>query len=542
MLAWLGARMLAAERAVIRHQFTELLTARLRDTDQIVAGLLGERERQLMRATDLPSFETEPLRELVRKSPLISQIFVIDSAGNLVHPPPAGAISTSENEFLHRAKRLLLDKELIHGPAGPDKPGASGPPAAKGWYVWYWEDGLSLIFWRRVGTAGVPPARAGETPAIHSPAGTEAGATTRTEAGAAGHIVAVELERARLLADIIARLPGSETNPSVPPGQIALLDSNGAVIHQWGEYEPAEGERPRVDMALSPPLSAWHWRYYVPERALSGTQAASQWSLLVGLLVAGVVLLALGVYFYSEYSRDVRQAAQRVNFVNQVSHELRTPLTNIRMYAELLEGAVAPASVPAGNEQTNRYLKVIVTESERLSRLIANVLTFARQQRQTLTLRPQPGSVDEVIGATVEQFRPALEAKGVAITVQRGAAAEVLIDKDALGQVLGNLIGNVEKYGSSGGVLEIASSQADGVTRIVVADRGPGISEAQREKIFEPFYRVSDKLSDGVTGTGIGLSIARELARLHGGNVTLERSEAGARFCVTVSAPVSEQK
>jgi signal transduction histidine kinase len=253
------------------------------------------------------------------------------------------------------------------------------------------------------------------------------------------------------------------------------------------------------------------------------------------LSAMGAVLLALGAHFYAGYARDLRDSARRVNFVNQVSHELKTPLTNIRMYAELLEQNLPQDA--AANEQARRYMGVIVSESQRLSRLIINVLTFARQQRRSLRLNPQPAIVDHVIDAAIEQFRPSLEAAGIAVDVQRGASRSVRLDADAAGQILGNLISNVEKYAAGGKRLSISSSQESGRTTIRVADGGGGIPASHREKIFQPFYRISNELSDGVTGTGIGLSIARELARLHGGDVVLEPSGRGAVFCISLATP-----
>jgi len=100
-------------------------------------------------------------------------------------------------------------------------------------------------------------------------------------------------------------------------------------------------------------------------------------------------------------------------------------------------------------------------------------------------------------------------------------------------QILVNLFSNVEKYAASGGVLQVASSQTGETTTITVSDGGPGIPARQHEAIFQPFYRSSDRLVD-VAGTGIGLSIARELAQLHGGDVRLVDSETGACFEVTL--------
>ena len=228
----------------------------------------------------------------------------------------------------------------------------------------------------------------------------------------------------------------------------------------------------------------------------------------------------------------MREAVQRVSFVNQVSHELKTPLTNIRMYAELLE-----RDSDEKNERLGRHIDVIVSESRRLSRLIGNVLTFSRKQRQTLEIHPKPGVVDDVVQSVLDHFRPALEAKRIELEFKRGASESVSFDSDALEQIVGNLIGNVEKYGAAGKYMELASQRRGDVVEITVADRGPGLPARERKRIFEPFYRVSSAHTDGVVGTGIGLSIARDLARLHGGDLRLDPTEIGARFRVTLQCP-----
>jgi signal transduction histidine kinase len=244
-----------------------------------------------------------------------------------------------------------------------------------------------------------------------------------------------------------------------------------------------------------------------------------------GLVVVGVVLTGLAVFFYRESSRELREARSRVRFVNQVSHELRTPLTNIRLYAELLEGRIGDGDVEA-----RRKLEVIVAESERLSRLIGNVLTFARQGRGELALHPRPGSLDEVVGDVVEQFRPALAARGVTVEQALDAKGAVLLDRDAVEQIVGNLLSNVEKYAPRSGPLEIRSHREAGRTLLQVADRGPGIPQVSTEAVFRPFVRLSNRLTEGVSGTGIGLAIARDLARLQGGELRLVPSERGACF------------
>ena len=202
------------------------------------------------------------------------------------------------------------------------------------------------------------------------------------------------------------------------------------------------------------------------------------------------------------------------------------------MYADLLERDLDNLE-PDQSRQPIERLKVIVSESQRLSRLILNVLTFARQQRHTLTVHPAPANVDDVITTCLERFRPALSEKQINIQFNNDADETVNVDVDVLEQILVNLLSNVEKYAADGKWVTITSCQEENSTSITIADDGPGISTEHKNQIFRPFHRVSDTLEDA-PGTGIGLSIARELARLHGGDVVLENSERGARFCVTL--------
>ena len=117
------------------------------------------------------------------------------------------------------------------------------------------------------------------------------------------------------------------------------------------------------------------------------------------------------------------------------------------------------------------------------------------------------------------------------------ATNEVLVDPDALEQILSNVYSNVEKYGASGGRVDIESRYVNDRTLITVHDYGPGISGKEKEKIFQPFYRSSSRLTDGVAGAGIGLSIARELAQLHGGDLTLLDKPRGACFQIELHTP-----
>ena len=185
----------------------------------------------------------------------------------------------------------------------------------------------------------------------------------------------------------------------------------------------------------------------------------------------------------------MKLAERRVNFVNQVSHELKTPLTNIRLYSELLEENL-PVTVGLESSEDNRfrkYLEIITSESQRLSRLIANVLNFARGKKDRLILRLETAVVDEIISNTLRAFAQSFESKNVQVDFQKGAGEPVQVDPDVLEQILNNIFSNTEKYGASGGRLDIKSRKSGDDTFIIVQDYGPGIPPRDAEKIFLPF-------------------------------------------------------
>lgn len=523
LLVWLGVRVVKDERENVERRFQGLLKSKLGDIRNNIAKLVERRRRSLMKNPKLSPDNLKALRRQVWRNPIIGGIFVLDRKGKRLYPPPLGPLNDSDREFLVRAGQIWRDRHHFYRPSEtqPARPEKGGLAAInvplqqrnvplqqrkdqsfrtlshEGWYVWYWGSGLHLLFWRQA---------------------------------ARGRVLGIELDRIRLMADIVAELPDSNPlKPRLPQGRILLANAKGDTIYQWGAYEPPRGEGPKVSMPLERPLNSWQLRYYA---SLAGGKMSGSllFSLLGGLLAVGLVLVGLAFYFYRENSREIREAAQRVSFVNKVSHELKTPLTNIRMYAELLEQSFPEES----GEKGRRQLGIIVSESQRLSRLIGNVLTFARQRNRKINLRLKTGVVDEVIASVLDSFKPSLESKGVAMSFSGGAKAPRLFDADALEQILGNLFSNVEKYAASGGLLKVISLLRGDQTVITVSDHGPGLPPEQREKIFLPFYRLSDRLADGVTGTGIGLAIARELARLHGGDLTLLPSEKGAAFQVVL--------
>ena len=443
-------------------------------------------EWDLSRRLGEVTLEPDALRELTRRSPLVRHAFLLDARGQVVHPAEATA-TASERAFLQRASAILTGRAVMPAsstdegaPAATVKRGdslhARAERADHGWLTWYWDDGVQLLFWKRAGQ---------------------------------GAVVGVEVERVALLARLVGRLPSTREE-----ARLALVDGAGAAVYVWGAADVDPRVRPLASVALPSPLDAWRLTHTLSVRQTTLRGQARELSMLRVLAPAGMaalLLMGLGVWLWRESRRAMREAAQRVSFVTQVSHELKTPLTNIRLYAELLADDI-PEEDPAAGK-----LAVIVAESQRLSRLINNILTFSRRQRHQLALHRQPVVVDDLVESVVGPFRPSLDQKGVTVE-----------------GVLANLVSNVEKYAAAGKSLRVVTTQEDGHTRVTVSDRGPGVGAAHRDRVFDPFYRASDRLTDGVTGTGIGLTIARDLARMHGGDLTLDQTTAGASFTLTI--------
>jgi len=500
LMAWLGLRLVDNERAEIEKSFRQLQTDKLKDIDKTIQKVISERERFLQGLSAKLVLQPDSLRVVCRKNPVIRQIFVLDPDGRLLHPAVDQPISQNEKEFIERAGQVWKDQSLFFHVGSEGDP--SGQASGQGWYSWYWGSGINLIFWQRT---------------------------------KANMIIGFELDRFRLIADIIGELPGSDyLEPASKPDSVdtlALLDSKDEILYRWGDYQPQASEQPVVAMTVAAPLKPWRLVYY-SSASISGKALGSGtlFYLVSGLVVVGLGLIGLAVYFYRESSRELHRAGQRVSFVNHVSHELKTPLTNIRMYAELLLGIIDEQ-----DEKQNRYLDVVVTESQRLSRLIDNVLTFGRQQRKALKLHLVIGTVDDIIGRLIDYFGPALEAKNIQVSFQSESPRRVLIDPDVAEQILSNLLSNVEKYAAQGGRVEIRAAQTDTTTIITVTDNGPGIPAGEQEHIFEPFVRLSCEVSEGAAGTGIGLSISRELARLHGGDLVYRPLAQGAAFELTLA-------
>ncbi|MEY4570212.1 MAG: hypothetical protein RLZZ398_1651 [Verrucomicrobiota bacterium] len=245
-----------------------------------------------------------------------------------------------------------------------------------------------------------------------------------------------------------------------------------------------------------------------------------------------ILLTASGIVLFLQQKRALKLATERVSFVNRVSHELGTPLTNLSLNLDLATESLADRPLEA-----RRRLGLVAEEIERLSRLVANVLTFSQRERDTLQLKPVRCVPTEIIRQTLESFRPALERRDIQIDANFSAELPVMLDPDALCQITGNLLSNVEKYAAAGKWLGLDCTVTEDYLTLEIRDRGEGIPAAARQRIFAPFERVLQTTNEGASGTGLGLSIGRDLARRMGGDLELVEGMSGTAFRLRIPAP-----
>ena len=231
-----------------------------------------------------------------------------------------------------------------------------------------------------------------------------------------------------------------------------------------------------------------------------------------------------------------RVDAVRRDFVANVSHELKTPVGAMALLAEALLDAAGDA------DAVRRFAGRMQTEAGRLSELVQDVIDLSRLQGHDPLRAPELVRLDDVVGEAVDRARLAAESKNIAIGV--GGAHGVLVrgDGQQLVMALGNLVDNAVRHSPADTRVSLAVRRVDGgppeLAEISVSDEGPGIPDADRERIFERFYRVDSARSRDTGGTGLGLAIAKHVALGHGGEVTLWSAE-GAGSTFTLRLPVA---
>lgn len=351
-----------------------------------------------------------------------------------------------------------------------------------------------------------------------------------------GMIVGARVEAAAVIARLIPLV-------SVPEDgffHIKLTDGNSKILAGSG-YRVGDSESPSVTVEISPELlPGFQLRGFLnPAVHQQGNSLALANILLVVSLLL-VVLTSAGTAFYF-VNREMILAGKKTSFVANVSHELKTPLTSIRMYSEMLRENLG--RLPEAKR--DHYLKVIVSESERLTRLIANILDFNKMEAAEKQYHPQPVEVSTLVDETMKACEHLLAEKGMTVSLNLSEAdIWVKIDRDSLVQVIQNLVSNAAKYARGADTLRVSLLPLDSQRlKIEIADNGPGVPTRARRKLFKKFYRVDNDLTATTSGSGLGLTISRKLMRDQGGDVRFfPNPDGGAVFSIILSQCASPQE
>jgi signal transduction histidine kinase len=250
---------------------------------------------------------------------------------------------------------------------------------------------------------------------------------------------------------------------------------------------------------------------------------------LVGLLVLTAAMVGVTVM---QLRREYELARLRADFISSVSHELRTPLSQILLFAETLNlGRVRT------EDERRTATDVIVNEGRRLMHLVENILHFSRAERQMARLGVEPIDLSQTTREIADDWAPLAAASDVSIRTQFAPDVYALADRRALRQMVLNLLDNAVKYGPLAQTVVVGTSTAGPKARVWVDDEGEGIPPRERQRVWESFYRMERHANSSVAGSGIGLYVVRELARLHGGDAWVEDAPSGgARVVIELPA------
>lgn len=239
---------------------------------------------------------------------------------------------------------------------------------------------------------------------------------------------------------------------------------------------------------------------------------------IVFVVILDVVLIT-GVWFiYRTIRREMELVRLKSDFISNVSHELRTPLALIRMFAETLEmGRVK------NDDKKKEYYSTVVKESERLTRLINNILDFSRMEAGRKQYNFSATDINTVVAGVVDTYSYHLQSEGIApVTRLAPDLPPVKADSEAVMEAIINLLDNAVKYGNSSKFIRLETKAVNGGVAVEVEDHGIGIAPEHQEKIFDTFYRVSGGLVHNTKGSGLGLTLVKHIMHAHGGKVELE--------------------
>jgi two-component system phosphate regulon sensor histidine kinase PhoR len=478
-IAYLGFRTVEHEALLRHYQQQSLAQSRTEQVSRFIYEALNLKAARIDSMVDFMQFDPPTLRQLTARDGDIDAVFIL-KGNQLIYPNEADDLTQKEQVWIQTITPIINDPSMLFSHVQATEFAKPN----RGWFIANEDSEPVFLYWiqREDSTLGF------------------------------------KVSYIKLISDIINSL-------DIDHGaDIIVVKDNDRLLYQSSGSGSIDGLKLIDSRRLPYPLTRWQVDYYAKE---ANNALIYLWGgALILLLVAvfGLVMFRL----YREYTQTARLARQQVNFVGQVSHELKTPLTNITLYAEILKEEQAERE-PDG--QIMHYLDVITGESQRLSRLIQNILSFTKASKVHL----KPVELSELIHKIARTFIPAYESKGIEIHLEINDDVKIETDEDRLTQIISNFLSNAEKYAAQGRRVDliVEANREKGTVSIHVRDYGDGIAAKEQKAIFQPFYRVKSDITEGVSGTGIGLTIAAQLAQSLNGAIAVENSSPGVRFTFT---------
>lgn len=351
--------------------------------------------------------------------------------------------------------------------------------AERGWIPRLLDDRLMLLYWKRLDD---------------------------------GRILGCAIDEAALRERVLAVLPVALT----PARVLVTLDQAGRPLFDPDPGSPRMWRAPFVSREISEFLPRWEVAAYLTDPEVIADRARARtlavW-LLVGILAVSIV--TGGIVVSRMLGAEFRLAEQKTTFVANVSHELKTPLTSIRLLSEMLRDGKQK-----DEEKQRQYLDIVVAETERLTRLINNVLDFSRLHRGGRQYALRPVDLVPLLREFVEAQMVRLTHAGFTVeSAFEPGEAWTMVDAEAVKQALLNLISNAEKYSPDEKWIRVGLRLEGRLAVVSVADHGVGIRPRDAGHVFEEFYRADDSLTASVGGTGLGLTLSRRLVEDQGGTI-----------------------
>jgi two-component system phosphate regulon sensor histidine kinase PhoR len=449
-----------------------------------------------------------------RETPTVRAVLVLDEARTVVaFASRAGGAFADEEAFRRLlVQRMSGDMDLAKLP----------PDELRHLHHEYRGQSYLVSYWQRV----MPAAPSGGNGEV------------REGARARRYLVVAWYDLGRIVRDAMPAL----FSEAAAASRVNVVDESGRIIFgpplRSGEFT----------VGVRFPTTLYGWRLQVsPSASDELTLRARNRALLelVMVVLSCVVILGGVATILLAAAKERRTSALKSEFVANVSHELKTPLALVRMFSEMLHSGRV-----ASDAKRQEYLDIIMSESERLSSLIENVLDFARVERGRQAYELALGSVGDAVSKAVNVYRHRAESEGIGLVSEIAPdLPPTKIDDRAIQLAVINLIDNALKYAPGSGIVTVRAGRENGDIVVRVVDRGPGVPLEERERIFERFVRGSTARSQGdasrgetrrVRGSGIGLALVKHIAESHGGRAWVEgdgmspSGPPGASFAISI--------